>query len=332
MVNKSQEILKKLLTFLQRKRQKNGYLKTLQKRHRFYGSSQSEKKPWERFIQDFFSMSFVPRKKISYLSRSEKRKRYGSKVVRSVAASLIVTVILGVVHRPVIHYVETLDLFQIKEIVIHGCNETNSNDIKKVADVDYKTSMVAISKKDLREKLLEHDWIKDAKVKKVWPNQLIITVQEHIASALLVKQNGTESEIVYIDKHGKIIAPVSPGDDLDYPAITGLSTVAEEDRDQLYDDAVDFLRLIAKNNPNLPAQSVSEINLDAGEGIIIRLVDFPFPIYFGRGEVAKKYRQLRDVLAVLYKDRKDTVDIDKVSYIRMEYYNNKVLVAQANSG
>ncbi|MDJ0621341.1 MAG: FtsQ-type POTRA domain-containing protein [Desulfocapsaceae bacterium] len=332
MVNKSQEIAQKILTYLQRKRQKSGYLKTLQKRHRFYGSSRTKLKSWDKFIQDFFSLSFIPRKKISYLSRSEKRKRYGSKIVRIALVVFTTAVILGVVHRPVIHYVETLNLFRIKEIVIHGCNETSRNDIKKIAGVDYKTSMVAISKEEIRKKLLEHSWIKEVRVEKVWPNQLEIAIKEHTASALLVKESGAESEIVFINKYGDVIAPIKPGDDLDYPAITGINNIDEGDKDQLYGDAVDFLRLIARNNPNLPAQSVSEINLDAKEGIIVRLVDFPFPIYFGRGEVDKKYRQLKEVLAVLYKDKKDTVDIDKVSYIRMEYYNNKVLVAQASSG
>lgn len=332
MVNKSQEIAEKIIAFLQRKRQKKGYLNTLQKRHRFYGSSRTLRKPWDKFIQDFFSVSFMPRKRISYLSRFEKRKRYGSKIVRVACVAFTIMVILGVVHRPVIHYVETLNLFRIKEIVIFGCNETSRNDIKKIAGIDYKTSMVAVSRKDIREKLLDNNWIKDAQVKKVWPNQLEISIREHTASALLVRENGVESEIVYINNDGDVIAPIKPGDDLDYPVITGISNVDEEDKNQLYNDAVAFIQLIASNNPNLPAQSVSEINLDAKEGIIVRLVDSPFPIYFGRGEVEKKYRQLRDVLAVLYKDKKDTVDIDKVSYIRMEYYNNKVLVAQASSG
>lgn len=332
MVSRSHDIAKRILSFLQGKRAKKGYLKTQHKRHQFYGSSRQKAKIWERLLQDFFSLSFIPKRKISYLSRSEKRKRYGGKIVRVALVAFTTVVILGVVHRPVIHYVETLNLFRIKKIAIHGCHETSRIEIKGIAGIDYKTSMVAISERNIRERLLAHNWIRDAQVEKVWPNQLQISVYEHTAAALLVKENDTESEIVFVNSHGEIIAPIEPGDDLDLPVITGLSTVAEEDKDQLYGNAVQFLQLIARNNPNLPAQSVSEINLDAKEGIIIRLVDFPFPIYFGRGEVVKKYRQLREVLAVLYKDKKDTVDIDNVSYIRMEYYNNKVLVAQESSG
>lgn len=332
MVNSSQEMAKRILNFLDRKRTERGYLKADQKRHHFYGSSSKTALIRKRIIRALFSLSFVPQKKISYLSRTEKRKRYGGKILRAVLVIFTATAILGVVHKPVIHYVETLTLFQIKKIAIHGCHETRRTDIKDIAGIDYKTSMVTISAKDLRKRLLEHDWISDAHIEKVWPNHLIITVYEHTPAALLVKTSGPESGIFYVNSSGEVIAPIEPGDDLDFPVITGFDTVIDRERDRLYADAVKFLKLIARNNPNLPAQSVSEINFDAREGIIIRLVDFPFPIYFGSGEVEKKYRQLREVLAVLYKDKKDTVDIGNVSYIRMEYYNNKVLVAQESSG
>lgn len=258
--------------------------------------------------------------------------RYGRAVIRIFIVFLFVSVTLGIVHRPVIHYVQSLDLFFIKKIEIEGYAVTNPLQIKKIVGLDYTTSMFAVNSNELEEKLVDHAWIKSAHVKKVWPHDLHIKVQEHEAAALLAKGSADYEKLAYINNRGEEIAPVLPGDDLDFPVITIEKGFSGEKKDVLFNDAVYFLRLVAGNNPNLPAQSVSEIHLNSSEGIVIRLVDFPFPIYFGEGEVREKYRRLRKVLAVLYKKRRDNTDISQVSYIRMEYYNNKVLVAQSNSG
>ena len=62
------------------------------------------------------------------------------------------------------------------------------------------------------------------------------------------------------------------------------------------------------------------------------LVDYPFPIYFGKGEVRTKYSRLKRVLEVLYKETEQGMTIADVAYIRMDYLENKVLVAHSGSG
>ncbi len=315
-----------------RRNRRNGYLRSLEKKHHTFGSSKKAQTPWYAAILVAKKKILpVPRRK-SYLSRSEKRLRYGRIIFKFMSVFLFVSITLGVVHKPVIHYVESLDIFFIKKIDIKGYGVTNPSLIKKIAGLDYTTSMFAVDPVQLAEKLAGHEWIRSAEVKKVWPHELQIQIHEHKAAALLLGGVADYKKMVYINSRGEKIAPVNSGDDLDFPVITIENGFVGEKKDELFNDAVYFLRLVAGNNPNLPAQSVSEIHLNPSEGIVIRLVDFPFPIYFGEGEVEKKYRQLREVLAVLYKKRKDKADISQISYIRMEYYHNKVLVAQSNSG
>jgi hypothetical protein len=311
---------------------RNRYLRSLEKRHHTFGSSKRTKTPWYATLLMIKTKILPVARRKSYLSRSEKRLRYGRIFFKFASVFLFVSVTLAVVHKPVIHYVEGLDLFFIKKIDIKGCGVTNPSQIKKIAGLNYTTSMFAVDPDLLADKLASHDWIRSAEVKKVWPQELQIQIHEHNAAALLVGGVAGYEKMVYINSRGENIAPVNPGDDLDFPVITIENGFVGEKKDELFNDAVYFLRLVAGNNPNLPAQSVSEIHLNPSEGIVIRLVDFPFPIYFGEGEVSKKYRQLREVLAVLYKKRNDKSDISQISYIRMEYYHNKVLVAQSNSG
>jgi cell division protein FtsQ len=325
-------LLYKYRGFFSSRGKRNGYLRSLEKRHLTFDSAKKAKTSWYSGVLMIKKKILPASRRKSYLSRSEKRLRYGRTFLRIATIFLLVSVTLGVVHRPVIHYVEGLDLFFLKKIDIRGYGVTSPSQIKKIAGLDYTTSMFAVDPDVVVGKLVSHDWIRSAKIKKIWPHDLQIQIQEHKAAALLVGDVAGYEKMVYINSRGERIAPVNPGDDLDFPVITIENGFTGEKKDELFNDAVYFLRLVAGNNPNLPAQSVSEIHLNSSEGIIIRLVDFPFPIYFGEGEVKKKYRQLREVLAVLYKKKKDKTDISQISYIRMEYYQNKVLVAQSNSG
>lgn len=325
-------IIHKYQQVFSRRSKRNGYLRSLEKRHQTFGSSKKAKTQWDAAVLKVKKKIFSGSRRKSYLSRSEKRLRYGRIFFKFGSIFLFVSVTLGVVHKPVIHYAEGLDLFFIKKIDIKGCGVTSASQVKKIAGLDYTTSMFAVDSEQLADKLTGHDWIRSAEVKKVWPHELQIQIHEHNASAMMVEGVAGYEKMVYINSRGEKIAPVNPGDDLDFPVITIENGFVGDKKDELFNDAIYFLRLVAGNNPNLPAQSVSEIHLNSSEGIVIRLVDFPFPIYFGEGEVRKKYRQLREVLAILYKKRKSKTDISQISYIRMEYYHNKVLVAQSNSG
>lgn len=295
-----------------------------------YGSAKTGRTHLDKFTEQVRRCFSFGKKRRSYLSRQEKRKKYYGIAAKIGGVLLCSAFTVGIVWSPVARYAKTIEFFWIKNIAIQGCTKVSSADIREIAGLDYMTSMFDVDNEQLRAEFVRQHWVRDARIDKIWPDKISISIEEHTAAALLVQGDPGKEKMVYINKNGKVIAPVVPGDNLDYPVVTGKNTMPEEEREMLYEDAVAFLHLIGRNNPNLPAQLVSEINFDSSEGLIVRLVDYPFPIFFGRGEVKKKYRQLRKVLAVLYKKQRNSVDINHVSFIRMEYYDDKVLVAQSN--
>ncbi len=280
---------------------------------------------WQQFLRRRFD-------RYSHMSRSEARRKMLRQAVRVVAIGVMAVVLIFALQRPVKQYLATLEFFRIKDINIYGYAITRPEEIRKLAGIDYKTSMFVVSPEKVTAYISAHPWIQEVMLEKLWPDTIRIEVREHEAAALLLDGEPDKAAMVYMNRKGEIIAPVQKGDDLDYPVVSGLYGFLPEKRQAALADAVLFLKLISYNNPNLPAQSVSEIHFNEVEGMVIRLVDFPFPIYFGSGEVKKKYKQLRSVLAVLYKKRSNNVDISEVKYIRMEYLKDKVLVAQSESG
>jgi cell division protein FtsQ len=227
-----------------------------------------------------------------------------------------------------------VEYFEVQDnVVIEGCHVTTPSEIRELCEIRYHTNLFSINTGKLEAILVRHPWVGEVKVHRTWPNRLLIRIVEHVPEALVLRGDPGKEQLYYMNAKGVPFVTVKPGQDLDYPVITGLGDIQGADKKkEVLGDVIHFLKLVKTNNPNLPAQSISEIHLDKTEGIVVYLVEHPFPIFFGTGSVAKKYKQLHDVLGVLYKQRKEGMLISQVEYIRMEYLTNKVLVAQSGSG
>ncbi|MHB8809351.1 MAG: hypothetical protein ACYC9M_04985, partial [Desulfobulbaceae bacterium] len=93
--------------------------------------------------------------------------------------------------------------------------------------------------------------------------------------------------------------------------------------DSLTGLALDFLHLIARGNQVLPSQGVSEVHVNPEKGLVVYLIDHPFPIYMGKEKVRTRFNLLVRVLAQLYQQDK----VNGVAEIRMDYAEDKILVA-----
>jgi cell division protein FtsQ len=231
-------------------------------------------------------------------------------------------------------FVSGVEYFEVQDnVVIEGCRVTTPAEIRELGEIRYHTNLFTINLGKLEAILVRHPWVGEVKVHRTWPNRLQIRVVEHVPEALILQGDPGKEQLYYMDTKGVAFVAVKPGQDLDFPVITGIGDIQGADKKkEIISDVIHFLKLVKTNNPNLPAQSISEVHLDKTEGMVVYLVEHPFPIFFGTGGVGKKYKQLHDVLGVLYKQRKEGIQISQVEYIRMEYLTNKVLVAQSGSG
>lgn len=221
--------------------------------------------------------------------------------------------------------------FRIHEIEISGCRITSNDELKKYAGLSYEMNMMTLDPKLIRMRLLDHPWVETASVKRIWPDGLAVSVKEQRPQALVVEKGG--KQLSYVNSSGTIFAAVELGQELDLPVITGTDSIhTEEERKGMIVTANLFLRLAEQNNPNLPVQDISEIHFTEEGELILYLVEHPFPIYFGKEDIRRKYSQLRQVLEILYRKKRGGAAIQKVAYIRMDYQKNKVLVARIHAG
>ncbi len=227
-----------------------------------------------------------------------------------------------------------ISLFKVKTLEFVGCESTSDDRLRLLTGVNlYQTSLLGIDKHAVASSVELDPWVSKAKVTFNWPSGVVIEVVEHQPVAMINKSTTSEPRLFYVDKAGREFLEVGLGQDVDYPVITGLDRFSvEEERKKIFHDIYAFLRLAGRNNPNLPAQSVSEIHINEHGEMVVYLVDHTFPIFFGKGRVSDKYWRLVKVLDVLYREKKKGMLISGVEYIRMDYLNDKVLVAQSESG
>ncbi len=231
-------------------------------------------------------------------------------------------------------FLADLDYFNITTVEVEGCRQTPVAQVRRDSGVAINSSLLFLNAKSVTEAVTSHlPWIKNVDVIKKWPDKVVIRVKEYEPKALMVMMVDGLPQLNYMDSEGVPFIRAEVGMDFDYPVITGLDLIADQNvRTERLGEALRFLELIGANNPNLPAQSVSEIHVDPEEGLVIYMVEYPFPVFFGSGDVRKKYVRLRKVLEVLYKPRKKGMEIAQVTYIRMDYLTDKVIVGYSESG
>ncbi len=218
------------------------------------------------------------------------------------------------------------DFFQITAVRIDGNRMTTKEQIAALSRVDIHSNLLAINVLQVQSLLESHPWIERAEVIRDWPNRLLINLKEKNPVALLNRESG----LFYLDSRGQIIAAVSPSQELDFPVITGLENFslnmprAGQIPEPLL-DVYDLLKVANRNNPILPEQNISEIHITENGELIIYLLDRPFPIYFGDdGKISTRYYRLVKVLKDLYK----TGEFSAVSYIRLDYQKDTILVGK----
>jgi cell division protein FtsQ len=249
-----------------------------------------------------------------------------SKPLIKVMALLVLLLALGFGAKHIYHRLCQCDFFQITAVKIDGNHMTSREQIGALSRVDIHSNLLAINVVQVQSLLESHPWIAKAEVIRDWPNRLLIQVKERNPVALLNRETG----LFYLDSDGRIIAAANPAQELDFPVITGLenfpfSTAGAAQIPQPLQLVVDLLKLANKNNPILPQQNISEIHIAEKGELILYLLDRPFPIYWGTGgEISTRYYRLVKVLRDLYKTR----EFSEVSYIRMDYQKDTILVGK----
>ena len=230
--------------------------------------------------------------------------------------------------------IQSIAFFKVGGIEISGCRMVSKDKLQEASGiVPRQTSLIGLNTTRIEAQLGAVHWVKRAVVQRDWPSTVRITVEENVPVAILNTPGSKDAPLHYIDMKGAPVLPVFLGADVDFPVITGLMELADEQqRQKSLAEVLTFLKKVGSNDPHLPAQSISEIHVNQVGEIVVHMVEYPFPIFFGSGNTSQKYSRLVQVLRSLYKKPNAKDLLSQIEYIQMDYLNDKVLVAQGGSG
>jgi cell division protein FtsQ len=137
-------------------------------------------------------------------------------------------------------------------IEIVGAAHASRAQIERVFAIDYARSVYLLPLADRRGTLRSVDWVKDASIARLWPNRVVVSVQERKPVAFLTL---APSRFGLIDEDGVILPPAP--DRFALPVLTGVraSDAVSDRRDRVHR----MLRLMRDLGDN--ARNISEIDV-----------------------------------------------------------------------
>jgi hypothetical protein len=270
----------------------------------------------------------APCAQVERYQRSFQLKR----LMRTVNFILVVIVVSACVTWLSFQLLAGSDIFRIAVVEVQGNRMVSEHQVLEKAGLTRGRSMLDLDTRQTAERIQSLSWVKEVEIKRRWPSTVRVVVREYTPLALINLTGDEKSHLYYIDSSGRVFSSVQGAIDLDFPVLSGRNLPDHLDemrikRDSLAGKGLEFLKLAAKNNQVLPLQAISEVQISNEKGLIVYMVDYPFPIYLGHEKIRERYYLLVRVLAQLY--RKDKVR--EVKEIRMDYAEDKIMVASLGS-
>ncbi len=299
------------------------------KRRRYHQQRPVRSGTFRRFRSSLVGNRYVP----PTVSNGPYRKNSGvqssnvaSRISRTTALLGLLIVLVTLLAWQAYHLFEYSGAFLVRKITVQGIHKASEEDVLRLAQIRIGIPMLGFTSQEAEARICTHPWIDQATIHRSWPYAIHIEVQEHRPLALINLENN--QGLYYVDHNGKVFAPVAPGQDLDFPVVTGVPLASVPADLNLAGaeagEAVRFLHFAALGNTILPMQSISEIHVSRENGIIVYLVERPFPIHLGYGNIKTRYYQLVGLLEQLYHKEK----IEHIKEIRMDYQADRILVSK----
>jgi len=269
---------------------------------------------------------FRPQGLVTGSQRAGHLKRFGQMILVIVGLAGVLAVMVWGGSRLLLRS----DIFRLTDIRVSGTRITTERQILDLAGVQQGSSLLQFNAKAAEARIAANPWVEQVKINAQWPSTLTIVISEYQPFALANIEEGKERRLRYVSRDGHVFSEVGSGQEFDFPVITGLVQQKDIKADQfikggLAEAACSFLAMAAKGNAILPVQSVSEVHVDPQQGLVLYLLDRPFPVYCGKDRLQTKYFRLVRVLEQLYAKKQ----VDAVKEIRMDYADDKILVAGA---
>lgn len=201
-------------------------------------------------------------------ARGDSGSQPGAQHKRAVLLSGLLLAVLGVSWWHAQEAVLQAAVFQLSPdgswLTVDGVETGDESEVAAVFDPDNGQSLASIDLSKRRQQLLAIQWIKEARVSKVWPNAVRVAVRERAPVALVPLAGG--EAVRMIDADGVLLEYRSTGND-GLPVMTGID--AEMDLRARQERVKLFMAVMDACSVQRFSERVSEINVADLENALV---------------------------------------------------------------
>ncbi len=240
---------------------------------------------------------------------------------RGVLGALVVAVV-GIVGYEGYKFASRYEMavLQVETIEVSKLRHLTRNEVVEQAGVRRGDSMLGLRLRRIGEQLAKNPWIETVQVRRYFPHTISIEVVERDPVAVV-----NMGFLYYMDAKGEVFKPLTQGDSLNFPVITG---VTEEDltRDpkgtkEMLTGALALMNMLNKGS-SFTLADVSEIHIDKGFGLTLFTAVGGVPVRLGKEGYETKLARF----ATVYGELKE--QMVAVEYIDCDYLD-KIIVKKA---
>lgn len=191
-----------------------------------------------------------------------------------VAGFLVVVAVVGFGLYWAVVFAHTTEALELSNIQVTGERRVTESDILASAGYVPGTNALGVSLPEIREAVEKIHWVRHATVRRVWPNELVITVVER-AQVALARIDG---EIYQVDIDGVLLA-VDARTNTNFPILDGL--VLSGGQKGIDDNAVkvgiylDIVEVLGEG-------ALSEVHISESGDVSVVPVDDPLIVDLGK--------------------------------------------------
>jgi len=221
------------------------------------------------------------------------RKKAPTRFSRGALALVLLAGLAGVAVRYAPGAIATVSrhpYFGVSQIVLRGAQELERDSVLGAAGLRVGMSIWSVDPTAAEEQIRALAWVRDASVRREFPNRVLVSVQEREPAAIALVEG-----LQYLDRSGRILGPVRPGATIDLPFVTGLrGQHLQGPGVPALRRALRFVRLCEKRQCG---GGVSEVHLHPTHGLVLIPRETAVPVIVGWGRWNGKIDRMERVLA-----------------------------------
>ena len=240
------------------------------------------------------------RKKVHAARKKGKEKngaaaRINLRQVLPVAAAILVVVLVTAAGATVYSWLGHSRLFSVRDIDMNRCAYVTRDEVSGILSGVAQGNIWSLSSRDIGRRLLTHPWVRSVSVRKVFPDRLVVRIEERKPAAMV-----NLDALYYVDEEGTIFKRLTAYDPKNFPIVTGFSRGELTARDAVtLQNLRKTLELLRSTESGVLRQNISEVHFDAQEGYTLVTRDSGLQLKIGMMDFREAMKRVEEAMPKL---------------------------------